>query len=123
MHLDPPEHIDPSYAVEALYRANNGDAVRFSLTVDESDPDVSARRHAIQFVSLEDPDEPLAEVTHSLKRVEASQGRFFWTESQFHVCGPEVPSGKLPEAEVEEEVKAYVDRIRALDRARILVEV
>jgi hypothetical protein len=122
-HLDPPEHDDPSYHVEALYRADDDAAVRFKLTVDESDPEISERRHVIEFLSLEQPDEPVARVFHSMKRVEASQGRFFWTESQFRVAGPDFPSDRAPCEAVEEEVRAYVERIKALDRGRQLVEV
>ena len=71
-HLDPPEHDDPSYRVEAVYRVDDeNDAVRFVMSVDESDPDISERRHAIEFMSLDKPGEPLVRVAHSMKRVEA----------------------------------------------------
>jgi hypothetical protein len=122
MHLDPPERSDPTYRVEALYGCDDGEGIRFSLSVDETDPDISERRHAIEFVSLIDPSEPVARVSHLMKRVEASQGRYFWTESEFHVAAPDMPVGRLPHAEVEDEVKTYVDRIRDLDRDCRLVE-
>ena len=124
-HLDPPEGNEPSYRVEALYRVDDapGDGVRFAFMVDESDPDISERRHVIEFVSLSQPQRPLARVMHSMKRVEASQGAFFWTESQFRVAGPEVPDGTQPEELVEHEVKAYIDRVKTLDRSRRLVEI
>jgi hypothetical protein len=123
MHLDPPEHNDPTYRVEALWRLDdNGDAVRFVMSVDDTDPDFSERRHSIEFVSLATPERPRARVSHEMKRVEAARGRYFWTESRFSVAAPEFPDGKLPHAAVEEEVKAYVDRVRELDRGRRLVE-
>jgi hypothetical protein len=122
-HLDPPEHGDPSYRVEALYRADDGTAIRFCVAVDESDPDISERRHVIEFLPRAEADEPIARVAHSMKRVEASQGRYFWTESQFRVAGPEFPDRRAPESVVEEEVRAYIERVRALDRARKLVEI
>jgi hypothetical protein len=124
-HVDPPEREDPSYRVEALYRAEDGSgtAIRFCVSVDETDPDVSERRHLIEFLPDTDADEPVARVLHSMKRVEASQGRYFWTESQFRVAGPEVPNRRALQTEVEEEVSAYVDRVRALDRAHKLVEI
>jgi hypothetical protein len=123
MHLDPPEHSDRSYRVESLYRMDDGSGIRFALSVDESDPEISERRHTIEFVSLAHPEDPVARVSHSLKRVEASQGRFFWTESQFRVAGPDVPGGTAREQDVEAEVKTYVERVRELDRERRLVEV
>jgi hypothetical protein len=122
-HLDPPEHDDPTYRVEALYRVeDNGDVIRFAMSVDETDPDISERRHTIEFMSLEKPGEPVARVAHAMKRVEAARGRYFWTESRFHVAAPEFPEGQVPQAAVEEEVKAYVDRVKSLDRSRRLVE-
>ena len=124
MHLDPPDHDDPSYRVESLFRVNgNGDGVRFVMSVDESDPDISERSHSIEFVSLATPDRPSARIAHSMKRIEAARGRFFWTESRFSVAAPEVPDGHLPQVAVEEEVKAFVDLVRTLDRNRSLVEI
>ena len=123
MHLDPPEHSGPTYSVEALYRVDDeDDGIRFVMSVDETDPDISERRHSIEFVSLATPTEPVARVAHSLKRVEAGLGQYFWTESLFQVAGPEFPEGQARQAAVEEEVKTYVDRIKALDRSRKLVE-
>lgn len=123
-HLDPPEHSDPSYRVEAVFRADDGSgtAIRFCVAVDESDPDVSERRHSIEFLPDAAAREPVARVLHSMKRIEASQGRYFWTQSQFRVAGPDVPDRRASEREVEQEVTAYVERVRALDSARLLVE-
>ena len=116
MHLDPPEHDDPSYSVEAVWGTDDGDRIRFQLVVDESDPEISERRHRIEFLSVG------AKVEHAMKRIEASQGRFFWTESRFLVDAPDVPSGQAPGTEVEREVELYIDRVRTLDRARKLSE-
>jgi hypothetical protein len=123
MHLDPPEHDDPSYRVEAVFRVDDDDdAVRFVMSVDETDPEISERRHLIEFVSLTSPEKPRARVAHAMKRVEAARGRYFWTESRFSVAAPDFPDGHAPHAAVEEQVKAYVDRVKALDRGRKLVE-
>src|SRR3954468_6979664 len=85
MHLDPPMNNDPSYRVEALWRTADGDEIRFAVVVDESDPDISERRHCIEFLNVG------AKIEHAMKRIEASQGRFFWTESRFLVDAPDVP--------------------------------
>lgn len=117
MHLDPPEHEDPSYHVEALWETDDGHRIRFAVSVDESDPDISERWHRIEFLSVG------AKVEHGMKRMEAAQGRYFWTESRFTVHAPDVPTGPAPSAEVEREVEIYIDRVRELDRSRKLVEV
>jgi len=122
-HLDPPEHTDPTYRVDALYRADDGTAVHFCVSVDETDPDISERRHIIEFLPETDAEEPIARVAHSMKRVEAARGRYFWTESQFSVAGPDVPVRRARHEEVEEEVRSYVERVRELDRADALVEI
>ncbi|HEX6714724.1 MAG TPA: hypothetical protein VF066_15135 [Thermoleophilaceae bacterium] len=122
-HLDPPDHSDPTYSVEAVYRSDDGTAIRFCVSVDETDPDISERRHTIEFLPGTEGDEPIARVAHSMKRVEAARGRFFWTESEFHVAGPDVPTRRARHSEVEEEVRAYIERVRALDSARKLVEI
>lgn len=122
-HLDPPESEDPTYQVDALWRADDGSVIRFCVSVDETDPDISERRHIIEFLPRTDATEPIARVVHSMKRVESARGRYFWTESQFQVAVPDVPSRRATQREVEEEVRAYVERVRALDRARSLVEI
>jgi hypothetical protein len=58
-----------------------------------------------------------------MRRVESARGRYFWTESQFHVAGPGIPSRRATQREVEEEVSAYVERVRELDSSRSLVEI
>src|SRR4051794_30395664 len=131
MHLDPPEGDETTYRVEATYRHDSadtglpGDGLRFAVTVDERDPEISERRHTVEFVELADDGSvrPVARVLHSMKRVEASKGRFFWTESSFKVAGPDTPEGSAPASEVEHEVRLYVDRVKALDRARTLAPV
>jgi hypothetical protein len=131
MHLDPPEAAAGSYRAEALYRYANGDttlpgnAIRFAVSVDETQEDISARRHTIEFLSLGEDErpKPVGHIRHSMKRVEASQGRFFWTETQFQVAGPDVPRTQASQEEVEEEVEAYIERLRALDRGHKLVQI
>src|SRR3954469_13749878 len=75
-HLDPPEIGVASYRVHALYRTDDGTAIRFCASVDENDPDISEPRHIIEFLSRADAGEPITRVAHSMRRVEASQGRF-----------------------------------------------
>jgi hypothetical protein len=122
-HLDPPEGLERTYRVEALYESDDGSAIRFCVSVDETDPDISERRHIIEFLPGHGAGEPTARVAHSMKRVESARGRYFWTDSQFQVAGPDVPARRASQREVEEEVRAYVERVRALDRARKLVEI
>ena len=123
MHLDPPEHGPQTYAVESTYRCTGSkDAIRFKLAVVENESDLLERRHTIEFV---DPDGGRLNgfVRHRMKRVEAMNGRYFWTESRFEVAGPGIPEGRARQVDVEREVGELVDKIRALDRAKKLVEV
>jgi hypothetical protein len=130
MHLDPPEDDEVSrYRVEAVFRHDDpetelpGNAIRFTISVDESDYELMMRRHTIEFLELGDDDYPnrVGHVLHMMKRVEAALGQYYWTETQFEVVAPDVPSDRISQAEVEEEVKVFVDRVRALDRGRKLV--
>ena len=128
MHLDPPEHEDPSYHVEARYRCEDdpevelpGREILFTVSVDEHDNDVSERRHTIEFRSS-DARRPAGWVRHETKRVEAGRGRFYWTESRFEVAAPGVPEGQAHLEDVEVEVLSFLDKIRALDRHRKLLE-
>jgi hypothetical protein len=127
MHLDPPEHDDPSYRVEARYRVDGaGDLpsseIVFTVAVDEDDSEISERRHAIEFFD-DERGGVTGWVRHVMKRVEAGGSVFFWTESRFEVGGPGVPEGQARAEKVEAEVSAFIDKIRALDRQRKLVEV
>ena len=130
MHLDPPEDDSRTYDVESLFSWEHasaddlpGTTMRFTLSVaDGNDADLGSRRHTIEFVDV-DSEGPKAWVRHSMRRREAMDGRFFWTESQFEVSGPGIPDGKLRQAEVEREVMEFVDKIRVLDRARALREI
>jgi len=117
MHLDPPEDDDPSYAVEAVFSAED-EAIRFALAVNDDD-ELFERRHTIEFV---DPGQGrlLGWIRHSMKRVEIMNGRYAWTESRFEVSGPGVPGGLARQVEVEREVSALVDKVRVLDRSRTL---
>ena len=78
MHLDPPEDDDLRYKVDAIYRYAAGDwelpgnAVRFTVAVDETDPELTERLHLIDFLTLGDDGPPEFEgrVLHRMKRVE-----------------------------------------------------
>ena len=128
MHLDPPEHEDPSYRVEARYRCEDdpevvlpGHEIVFAFSVDEHDDAISERRHAIEFRSG-DAHKPSGWVRHTMKRIEGGRGRYFWTESRFEVAGPGVPDGQARQEDVEVEVRSFIDKIRTLDRERKLLE-
>lgn len=128
MHLDPPDHDDPTYTVEAVYRLEDdpdvglpAHEIRFRVAVDETDPEISRRSHAIEFIDSPE-EEPAGWVRHVMRRVEAGSGRWFWTESRFEVSAPGIPRGRAFEADVEREVLAFVDKIRLLDRHRHLIE-
>lgn len=124
-HLDPPEFGGSAYRVEALLAHGEGEAdlpgnaIRFTLAIDESDREFSERCHSIEFLGMEGGGEPrrLGRIRHSMKRTEGSQGRFFWTESHFEVSAPGVPDGHAPEEDVEREVRTYVERLKSLERA------
>jgi hypothetical protein len=130
MHLDPPEDDTNRYLVEAVFKYDApecelpGNAIKFTIAVDESDLELMMRRHTIEFLELDEDGgyhQRVGHVLHMMKRVEAALGRYFWTETQFEVHGPDVPREQRRQAEVEAEVKLYVDRVRALDRGRKLV--
>jgi hypothetical protein len=132
MHLDPPEDDDDHrYKVQALFRYGGGDwnlpgnALRFTIAVDEGDLELMERLHVIDFLTLSDdgPPEHEGRVLHATKRVEAQLGRYFWTESQYLVDMPGFPRVRARSEEVEREVKEVVDRVHALDRSRTLVEI
>jgi len=129
MHLDPPEHENPTYAVHALYRFADdereqlpGDCVRFTLSIQEDESQISERHHVIEFISAKTK-KPRGWVRHRMKRVEAGSGHFFWTESRFEVAAPGIPEQRAREEEVEGEVRLFLDKIRVLDRQRKLIEV
>lgn len=120
-HLDTPDDSGQGFESEAVYRIDDdaplpGDAVRFRLVVDEShDDDLTERRHEIEFL---DGDEgaPIARISHRMKRIEAWQGRFFFTESRFQVDAPDVPQEQASRRTVEEEVALYLERLEHLGR-------
>ncbi len=129
MHLDPPEFYERDvYTVESLYRLDPegeaglpGDEIRFSLSVTDVREDVAERRHTIEFVKA-GSDRPSGWVRHRMKRIEGFRGRYFWTESRFEVAAPGIPDGRANQAEVEVEVRSFIDKIRALDSRRQLIE-
>ena len=130
MHLDPPEDEIDVYEVDALFRYDDpesqlpGNAIRFAIAVDESDRDVMERWHTVQFVTMDDNGgeaETVGHIRHSLKRIEAQLGRYYWTECRFEVHTPDTPRQQARYDEVEEEVKILLMRLKALDRGRRLV--
>lgn len=130
MHLEPPEDDGATYAVESLFRCDEpprddmpADSIRFALTVEENaEEDLTERRHVIEFID-QTRGRAVGWVRHRMKRVEAQNGRYFWTESRFEVEAPGLPHGQARHAEVEREVQLLIDKVRALDRARKLVEI
>ena len=127
-HLDPPEHDDPSYRVQARYLYDDpahglpGSEIVFTVSVDEHDDDISERRHMVEFRSAGHDQPPAAWVRHVMKRVEGANGRFFWTESRFEVAGPGVPKGETHLEDVEREVLTVIDAIRAREPLQGLPE-
>ena len=129
-HLDPPEFITNTYSIEALYAHDEGEAevpgnaIRFVVAVDDSDGEVSERHHVVEFLELDEAGraEHVGHIRHSMKRIEASQGRAFWTESRFEVEAPDLPRGSAFEEDVEQEVEVYIERLKTLDRAHRLRE-
>lgn len=129
-HLDPPEFGTNTYAIEALYAHEEGEAevpgnaIRFAVAVDDSDLEVSERRHAMEFLALDSEGHArrVGHIRHSMKRIEGSQGRAFWTESRFEVDAPDVPRGSALEEDVEHEVELYIERLKVLDRQHRLRE-
>jgi hypothetical protein len=120
MHLDPPEDPAPAYRVEAVYRYADGEArlpgnaIRFMIAAHETDEDTTERRHTIDFLLLGETTKqaPVARISHSMKRVEASQGRLHWTECHFQVASPDFPHSQAPREVVEREVQSYLERVK-----------
>ena len=130
MHLDPPEDDIDVYEVDALFRHDDseaelpGNAIRFVLANDESDSDINERWHMVEFLSMGDGGgevETVGHIRHTLKRVEAQLGRYYWTECRFEVDAPDMPRQQARYDEVEDEVKVMLARLKALDRGRRLV--
>lgn len=129
-HLDPPEFGISTYSIEAVFAHDEdeaelpGNAIRFTVAVDDSDQEVSERRHAIEFLALDENGQArhVGHIKHSMKRIEAFHGRAFWTESRFEVDAPDLPRGEALEEEVEQEVEVYIERLKVLDRQKRLRE-
>ena len=65
--------------------------------------------------------ELVGHIRHSLKRIEAQLGRYYWTECRFEVHTPDTPRQQARYDEVEDEVKILLTRLKALDRGRRLI--
>jgi hypothetical protein len=110
-------------ASDALYQAERasglpGDTVRMSTQANDA-ADISERRHRVEFMSLSGDGywETVGCVGHSLKEIEAMQGRYVEMESRFEIVGPGVRPGRFARAEVERVVQAQLDKLKA---ARLL---
>ena len=81
--------------------------------------DVSERRHTVEFMALtgEGSWARVVCIGHSMKEIEALQGRYVEIESRFEVVGPGAPDGDFAFTEVEPLVKTQLDKMKA---ARLL---
>ena len=119
-HVDAPESVDESFEAEAVYRLPDeellpGAAVRFRLVIDDQgDEDLTERRHEVEFLDHQDG-APVARLRHRMKRVEASAGRHFWTESRIEVDAPDVPGEQAPQHRVEDELDVYLGLLRTFE--------
>lgn len=110
-------HLGPN---DVLYQADGdsglpGDTVRIRMTTSDADADVSERRHVVEFMSLT-PDghwQAVGCIAHSLKEIEAMQGRYSDMESRFEITGARMRDGRFARAEVEAVVRAQLERLKA----------
>lgn len=109
---------------EALYEADGdgrlpGDTVKMTVTSRAMDDDVAERRRIVEFMGLDINGrwERTGCIGHSIKEVEAQQGRVAQLESTFEIAGPGVPRGRYRHADVEPFVQAQLDELEA---ARLL---
>jgi hypothetical protein len=96
-----------------------GDTVRMSVTSHTTADDVSERSHTVEFMEL-DADGHWAQVGrigHSVKEVDALQGRSHQLQSTFVIEGAGIPEGRYRYADVEPFVRAQLDELEA---ARLL---
>jgi hypothetical protein len=94
---------------EAVYETEGdgrlpGDTVRMTVT---SDDDLSARRHTLEFMSLDGDGhwQSLGCIGHSARQIEAR------IESTFEIRGADLPHGRFLHGEVEPLVQAQLDML------------
>jgi hypothetical protein len=89
------------------------------MQTNDAAADISERRHTIEFMSLSGDGywETVGCVGHSLKDIEAMQGRYVAMESRFEIVGGGVRPGQFARAEVELVVQAQLDKLKV---ARLL---
>jgi hypothetical protein len=108
----------------ALYETDGdgrlpGDTVKMTVTSRTSVDDVAERRHTVEFMAL-DGEGHWAQVGcigHSVKEIDALQGRSHQIESTFVIKGLGIPEGRYRTADVEPFVRAQLDELEA---ARLL---
>jgi hypothetical protein len=109
---------------DALFEAEGdgrlpGDTVKVTVRSSRDLDDVAERRRTVEFMSLDCDGHWAMDgcIGHSVKQVEAMQGRAVQLESRFVITGPGIPVGRYPHSDVEPFVRAQLDELRA---ARLL---
>jgi hypothetical protein len=111
-YIIPPPVRGASYSVSYIYPVSHGElpgnGIKFRLAVDETEEDVSIRRHRVELVNIKEGQqdhEVLAHVGHQIKRVETGQGVGFWTESKYTIGGLGGEKGQVSQEEIERDVQ------------------
>src|SRR5215208_5284144 len=93
-----------------------GDAVRFCAATIDLDEDVSERRHTVAYLSraLDGRPRAIATLRHTLKEIEAMQGRQMLLQSTFELTGYDIPQGVFPRTTIERVVQDYIDRFEVV---------
>ena len=96
-----------------------GDTVRLTFEAAQGSDEIAESRHTIEFMALTGDGHwtPVGTIGHSMKEIDAMQGRYHLIESAFEVTGPGIPHGCFRRAEVEAVVQSHLDRLAA---ARLL---
>ena len=96
-----------------------GDTVKMTVTSGTTVDDVSERRHIVEFMELDAEGhwEQVGCIGHSVKEVDALQGRSHQVESTFVIKGEGIPDGRYRNDDVEPFVQAQLDE---LESARLL---
>jgi hypothetical protein len=93
-----------------------GDTVRMTVSGGRAADDVAERRHTVEYMSLAGDGhwQTVGSITHSVKEIEAFQGRLRELVSTFAIRVPGVPDGRFSHEEVEPVVEAALDRLGAV---------